>query len=153
MQRIATKDVTLDEGIRIRRGERVAVDSSSMKDPKMYENVDRYDIYRFKHMREDPATMNKAQLVTTSPDHLAFGHGQHACPGRFFASNEVKVALCHLLLKYDWKLAPGNTTDAFVTGVSSQVNPNTVIMFRRRKEELDIDSLEIMADGGEPGPA
>lgn len=26
-------------------------------------------------------------------------HGQRSCPGRFFATNEIKYALCHLLLK------------------------------------------------------
>lgn len=150
MRRMATKDITLDEGIMIRRGERIVVDASSTEDTNIYKDVDRYDIYRFRRMRDDPATMNKAQLVTTSPDHLAFGHGLHACPGRFFASNEVKVALCHLLLKYDWKLAPGNTVDPVVAGVARQVNPETVIMFRRREAELDIDSLEIVGDSGEP---
>ncbi|KAF0317432.1 cytochrome p450 monooxygenase [Colletotrichum asianum] len=150
MRRLATKDITLDEGITIRRGERVVVDASAMKDPKIHgEDVDTYDIYRFRRMREEPSKMHKAQLVTTSPEHLAFGHGQHACPGRFFASNEVKVALCHLLLKYDWKLAPGNTADPFVVGVARQINPKTVIMFRRRKEELDVDSLDFAVEGGE----
>ncbi|KAI8247611.1 Cytochrome P450 monooygenase 2 [Colletotrichum sp. SAR 10_98] len=150
MRRLATKDITLDEGIKIRRGERVVVDASAMKDPKIHgEDVDTYDIYRFRRMREEPGKMHKAQLVTTSPEHLAFGHGQHACPGRFFASNEVKVALCHLLLKYDWKLAPGNTADPFVVGVARQINPKTVIMFRRRKEELDVDSLDFAVEGGE----
>ncbi|KAI8267504.1 Cytochrome P450 monooygenase 2 [Colletotrichum sp. SAR11_239] len=150
MRRLATKDITLDEGITIRRGERLVVDASAMKDPKIHgEDVDTYDIYRFRRMREEPGKMHKAQLVTTSPEHLAFGHGQHACPGRFFASNEVKVALCHLLLKYDWKLAPGNTADPFVVGVARQINPKTVIMFRRRKEELDIDSLDFAVEGGE----
>lgn len=150
MRRIVTKDVTLGEGITMRRGERLVVDASAMKDPKIYgEDVDKYDIYRFQRMREEPGKMHKSQLVTTSPDHLAFGHGQHACSGRFFASNEVKVALCHLLLKYDWKLAPGHTADPFVVGVARQVHPKTVIMFRRRKEELDIDSLDFAAEGGE----
>lgn len=153
MRRMATRDVTLNEGITIRRGERIVVDASAMRDPKIHKDVDRYDINRFRRMREDPGKMHKAQLVTTSPDHLAFGHGQHACPGRFFASNEVKVALCHLLLKYDWKLAPGNTADPFVVGVNRQINPKTVIMFRRRKEELDIDSLDFVAEAGEPGAA
>lgn len=153
MRRIATKDVTLDEGIKVRRGEKIVVDATSTSDTRIYQDVDRYDIYRFRRMREDPAKMNKAQLVSTSPEHLAFGHGMHACPGRFFASNEVKVALCHLLLKYDWKLAPGNTVDPVIAGVSKQVNPSTVIMFRRREEELDIDSLEIVGDAGEPDAA
>ncbi|KAF9880859.1 cytochrome p450 monooxygenase [Colletotrichum karsti] len=153
MRRIATKDIKLEDGITIRHGERVVVDASAMKDPKIHQDVDKYDIYRFKRMREEPGNVHKAQLVTTSPDHLAFGHGQHACPGRFFASNEVKVALCHLLLKYDWKLAPGNTADPFVAGVGRQINPKTVIMFKRREEELDIDSLDFATETAEGGVA
>jgi cytochrome P450 len=32
---------------------------------------------------------------------LPFGLGKHACPGRQFAINEIKIALHYLLLKYD----------------------------------------------------
>lgn len=98
MRRLATKDITLDEGITIRRGERVVVDASAMKDPKIHgEDVDTYDIYQFRRMREEP----------------------------------------------------GNTADPFVVGSARQINPKTVIMFRRRKEELDIDSLDFAVEGGE----
>jgi len=41
--------------------------------------------------------------------YIGFGHGMHACPGRFFAGNELKVALAHLLLKYDWKMPEGES--------------------------------------------
>ncbi|KAK4078372.1 uncharacterized protein Triagg1_3388 [Trichoderma aggressivum f. europaeum] len=43
-------------------------------------------------------------MVTTSPQHLAFGHGRHACPGRFFVAHELKLIMIHLLLNYDIKL-------------------------------------------------
>jgi len=42
-----------------------------------------------------------------SADNLNFGHGIHACPGRFFASNEIKTVLVHLLLNYDIKMMDG----------------------------------------------
>ncbi|KAI4691365.1 uncharacterized protein J4E84_003658 [Alternaria hordeiaustralica] len=32
---------------------------------------------------------------------LGFGFGRHACPGRFFALNEMKVFIAHMLLNYD----------------------------------------------------
>jgi cytochrome P450 len=32
---------------------------------------------------------------------LGFGFGRHACPGRFFALNEMKVFFAHMLLNYD----------------------------------------------------
>ncbi|KAK8079169.1 hypothetical protein PG994_002976 [Apiospora phragmitis] len=39
--------------------------------------------------------------ATTSPEFVAFGHGRHACPGRFFASTELKLVLAYVLLHYD----------------------------------------------------
>lgn len=47
---------------------------------------------------------NKHQFVTTSPESLSFGHGNHACPGRFFASNEMKVVLIELLRNWEFRL-------------------------------------------------
>lgn len=42
-------------------------------------------------------------MVTTSDIHLAFGHGRHACPGRFFVAHELKLIGAALLLDYDIK--------------------------------------------------
>jgi cytochrome P450 len=41
--------------------------------------------------------------VTTSSESLNFGHGNHACPGRFFASNEIKVVLIELLRSWEFR--------------------------------------------------
>ena len=38
---------------------------------------------------------------------MAFGYGKYACPGRFYASNEMKLVLANLLLLYDFKLPDG----------------------------------------------
>ena len=46
----------------------------------------------------------KHHMVTPNPDYLLFGHGRHACPGRFFAVNELKAMMAHLLLTYDVRL-------------------------------------------------
>lgn len=32
---------------------------------------------------------------------LGFGFGKHACPGRFFALNEMKIFVAHMVLNYD----------------------------------------------------
>ena len=36
---------------------------------------------------------------------MVFGHGPHACPGRFFAIYEVKALVVELLRNYDLRLA------------------------------------------------
>ncbi|GIZ49122.1 hypothetical protein CKM354_001216100 [Cercospora kikuchii] len=142
MRRLATQRIVLPGGIVIRMGERVAIDAVNMVSPELYSHPEEYDIFRFLRMREDPKTANKAHLVSTSPDHLTFGHGIHACPGRFFAANETKIALCHLLLKYDWKLADGaSLAPVHTVGVMTTLDPANKLLYRRRKEEVELDHL------------
>jgi cytochrome P450 len=142
MKRLATRKVVLPDGIIINKGEQVAVDGFNMHDPDVYSDPETYDIYRYYRMRQDPATANKAHLVSTGPDNLSFGHGSQSCPGRFFAANEVKIALCHLLLKYDWELAPGASLESkHLFGEFSSLDSTNKVRLRRRKEEVDLENL------------
>ena len=44
----------------------------------------------------------RALSATTVSDHfLSFGYGRHACPGRFFATHEMKILLALILRNYD----------------------------------------------------
>ena len=65
------------------------------------------------------------QFVTTNEQNLGFGYGRHACPGKFFAANEVKMILARLLVTYDVQNADGfrgryenHMTDRLVSGCS-----------------------------------
>ncbi|KAL7269164.1 hypothetical protein RUND412_008185 [Rhizina undulata] len=40
-------------------------------------------------------------------EYLAFGHGKHPCPGRFFAVNELKLLMSYIILNYDFKVQSG----------------------------------------------
>ncbi|ROW01414.1 hypothetical protein VPNG_07621 [Cytospora leucostoma] len=106
MSRKVMEDATLSDGVHVKRGSTTVIFPRD-RDATLYENPEEYDGYRFYRLRQQPGKRNTAQVVTTSPDHIAFGHGKYACPGRWFAVHEVKLALCHLLLKYDWKIAEG----------------------------------------------
>lgn len=140
---MALQDVKLPSGMFVKKGERVAVSLFHMWDDAYWKDAITFDPYRFMRMRDTPDQSHAAHLVSTSPNHLGFGHGVHACPGRFFASNEVKIALCHLILKYDWKLPEGSQRlDPVANGTSFNTNPKTQLLFRRRKEELDFSTLE-----------
>ncbi|KAI1346582.1 cytochrome P450 [Xylaria sp. FL0043] len=141
MQRIALADVPLSDGIVIPKGAKLAVANTTRLDGDLYEEPEKFDGYRFLKMRSDPGKENTAQFVTTGTNSLGFGHGTHACPGRFFAANEIKVALCHLVLKYDLELVPGSQPEISWYGFNLNANKNAKIRVRRRKEEIDIDSL------------
>lgn len=90
---------------------------NSMHDPEVLPNATEFDPYRWYRLREaqELQGMQKAsvdaanQMVTTSATALTFGYGRHACPGRFFAANEIKMIVGRAVLDYDFKNADGTT--------------------------------------------
>ncbi|KAK7742722.1 hypothetical protein SLS63_000287 [Diaporthe eres] len=137
MRRIAEAPVKLSDGTVIPKGAFTWVTLDAYRNPDIYANPKEYNPRRFLDLRNQPGQENKWQLVSTTADHLGFGHGEHSCPGRFFASNEVKIALVHLLMKYDWKLADGQRPGDVVKGGSEiGVDAEARVLFRRRQEEV-----------------
>ncbi|KAI5925952.1 cytochrome P450 [Camillea tinctor] len=141
MNRYIEQDIKLSDGTVLPKGSRMIV-SSNFMDPEIYPEPEKFDAARFMKMREQPGQENSWQFVSTSPSHMVFGHGQHACPGRFFASNEIKIALCHLLLKYEWRFLPGEGRPApRAFELVDSFDPETKIQVRRRTPEFDLDSI------------
>ena len=85
----------------------MGVPAHTNHDAAIYPQTAKYDGYRSYKKHQAPGSEQRFQFMTNSPESFRFGHGVHACPGRFFAANETKILLIHLLLKYDWKLADG----------------------------------------------
>lgn len=143
MRRRVEAPLKLSDGTELRAGDRTVVDAwPAMRDPALYENPDKYDPRRFLRWREQPGRESKAYLVSTSPEHLAFGHGEHACPGRFFAANETKILLSYLLLHYDFKRVPGTEKRICAEGFRLRHDPSVQLLFRRRtSRELDFDPV------------
>ncbi|KAF4472124.1 gibberellin cluster-GA14-synthase [Fusarium albosuccineum] len=138
MRRMTTADVKLSDGTVLPKDKLTLVSAHKHWDAESYENPDKFDGYRFYKMREEPGKENKAQLVSVSPDHMGFGFGLHACPGRFFASEEIKLALCHILLKYDFKPVEGSSMEPRKFGLNINASPTAKLSVRRRKEEITI---------------
>lgn len=86
-------------------------------DEKLHgDRAGQYDPFRFSRIREEyearSAEKKTAEestkvkmlgMVTTSDIYMAFGHGRHACPGRFFVAHELKIILAFLLNNYEFK--------------------------------------------------
>ncbi|KAI1421730.1 cytochrome P450 [Xylaria sp. FL1777] len=141
MNRYVDKPVTLSDGLEIPKGARISV-VADFRNPEIYDEPDKFDAARFMKKRQEVGQEHGWQFVTTSPTHLTFGHGEHACPGRFFASNEIKIILCHMLMKFDWRFVPDiPEPEPRIFESAMAVRADTKIQARRRKPELDIDSL------------
>lgn len=112
------------------RGTNVAVDSSMMWDPAIYPDPFSYDAYRFLRLRQSGNTA--AALASTSPEHIAFGIGKPICPGRFFAGNEVKIALAKIILTYYVRIAKGTTPKIMEMGFEMLSDPDAKLEVRKR---------------------
>ncbi|KAK4209280.1 cytochrome P450 [Rhypophila decipiens] len=121
LERIALNDTTLPDGNIIPRGSHIMVESMNLWDPAVYPKPYEFDGYRFLRRREAGDT--SSQFVQSSADYHVFGGGRHICPGRFFANNILKLALSHILLKYDIRLQDGCGADVLPMGFYTMVNP------------------------------
>ncbi|PVH82428.1 cytochrome P450 [Cadophora sp. DSE1049] len=112
--RVTTSDITLSTGHTLPKGTRFgfagwAIHQSATTplfnpaNNRSSKPVGEFDGLRYYNLRKIPGNENKHQYVTTSADSLNFGHGNHACPGRFFASNEIKVVLIKLLKSWEFR--------------------------------------------------
>ncbi|GME55604.1 Nuclear cap-binding protein subunit 2 [Neofusicoccum parvum] len=88
-------------------------------DPAIFADPDDYDAFRHSREREayearpaeergreEGLKLKQRGMVTTGDTHFPWGHGRHACPGRFFVAHELKMVLAYLVLNYDIKYLP-----------------------------------------------
>ncbi|SPJ88845.1 related to gibberellin cluster - GA14-synthase [Fusarium torulosum] len=142
MNRKVMQRITLSDGTVLQKGVRLMV-ASRFRDPETYPDPNTFVATRFLDPLNKGSPNSTKHYVTTSAEMFAFGHGKHACPGRFLASTELKVALCHMLLKYDWVLDNSDDMPMFFDNETAHMtNPGIKFMLRRRKEEINLDLAE-----------
>ena len=132
--------VTNPNGLKLSTGDVIPQGTTSMilshtinQDPKIYPNPSQFDPFRFSKLREIPGNELKYQHAMTGFDNINFGHGIWACPGRFFASAQIKVVLAYLLLHYDLKVKPGEPKPGQQHwGLAILPNPTAEILFKAR---------------------
>lgn len=115
MQRCVLKPVRFSDGTEIPAGTSVAVPAlPTLQDPKLYSDPSSYDPYRFARLRAGQsqdlinyASKELYQFISVTKENMGFGYGRHACPGRFFAANEIKMICARIIQDYDIKMPDG----------------------------------------------
>jgi cytochrome P450 len=141
--RLARKDFTFSDGMVIPAGSMIAAPIPLFhRDEAPGEaNGDVFDGLRYAKLNEQSAGPTKHQMVNTELDYLLFGHGKHACPGRFLAVTELKLILATLLLQYDLKLIPGTAPKDFYFGTARVPEMKLpVLMKARMSDKADMQS-------------
>ncbi|KAI0713154.1 cytochrome P450 [Cerioporus squamosus] len=128
-------DVTLSDGTFIPKDTLIVAASYPQHyDDSIYDNAATFDPFRFSRMRGEDGEGTKHQFVNTSVEYIPFGHGKHACAGRFFAANELKAMLAFIVLNYDIKLAnDGPRPENWCFGPNILPDSGAEIMFRKRQ--------------------
>jgi len=146
LTRLALKPYTFANGLHIPKGAWIAVPAAAIHgDDEHYEDALAFKPFRHASSVEDGEDGDdvaaedvqgkvRPYAVSTGPEYLPFGHGQHACPGRFFAVTEVKMMLAYILLNYDVKLENEGVRPPNVL-IGDIVMPDTKaeVMFRKRR--------------------
>ncbi|KAK0447282.1 cytochrome P450 [Armillaria borealis] len=134
MQRTTRKDFVFSDGMVVPAGVQIVVASlSTHTDEENYEDPLEFKPWRFSEKRKQEGEGIRHHMATPSLDFVFFGHGRLACPGRFFAVNELKALMSHILLNFDVKI------DKFPTPVwfsdIQMPNQSSKVLFRKRGQE------------------
>ncbi|KAJ7717646.1 cytochrome P450 [Mycena maculata] len=133
VMRKALKDFTFSDGTTVPAGTLIALPILAEHHSQAnYTNGGAFDPFRFSRMREEAGEGIKHQMASLTHDFLTFGLGRHACPGRFFAVNEQKLIMAHVLVTYDFKLKDGVSAEDEWVWIVGSANKTAEIMFKKR---------------------
>ncbi|KAI8953283.1 putative cytochrome P450 [Xylaria longipes] len=149
-ERLITRDWTFSDGFKVPANTQIGVPTQAISmDPSIYPEPERFDGLRFYKLKKalergssdgkaDVGAIGKLAFTSSNHESMNFGYGRHACPGRWFAGNEIKMIMVYLLEHYEFHF-PGNKTGwenrPRSIGVETQYLPNhhAVVEMRRRR--------------------
>lgn len=77
MTRRVEKAVTLSDGTRLPKGSHISMPTFQMYDKRFWgPDAETFNGHRFLNMRNQPGQENRWQFVSTSAEHMGFGHGE-----------------------------------------------------------------------------
>jgi len=147
MPRKCLRAMTFSDGITVPQGALLFVGSQLLHtDARYYSRPKSFDPFRFvssevnRHEHSTshsysgfsssssaflPASMT---LPATSPTFLAWGHGKHACPGRFLAASVMKLVLARFVYEFDIRPPAVHVDD-------SKVGTNEMLWIELRRRQ------------------
>ncbi|TDZ16937.1 Cytochrome P450 monooxygenase gloP [Colletotrichum orbiculare MAFF 240422] len=147
---VAEEGITnVEEGWHLPKGSFLTVNLEGLHhDDELTPQATEYDAFRTSRQREaydakppsersleEGLRLKNLGMVTTSDAHLPFGHGRHACPGRFFVAHELKMVVANLLLNYDLKPLAERPKPKWI-GVTVVPPVEAQIQVKRRKRSV-----------------
>jgi len=120
MPRKCLRAMTFSDGTTVPQGALLFVGSQVLHtDARHYSRPESFDPFRFVSSQMNRHELSASHsysefsspsftslpasltLPATSPTFLAWGHGKHACPGRFLAASVMKLVLARFVYEFD----------------------------------------------------
>jgi ent-kaurene oxidase len=141
--RLVQTPIQLSDGTHLPTGTLFCMAAGAIaRDPNVVPDPTKFDGLRWYTKRQDPKEANKHQHAMTDSNTMHFGHGRYACPGRFFASNEIKLILAHLVMNYDFNFLDGKGRPETLTLDENMFpDPKAKILIKRRPVERALKPL------------
>ncbi|KAK4464954.1 putative cytochrome P450 E-class, group IV [Cladorrhinum samala] len=135
------KSFALSSGQVIPAGVIIEVPAEALtRDPEIFPNPDTFQPWRFYDLRSELRNEGEAdkaaqhQFASIGQTVLTFGYGRHACPGRFFAANEIKMIVANILMQYDVKMPEGMEGKRYPNiryGGTNSPDPTKELLFKK----------------------
>jgi cytochrome P450 len=149
LRKVKVNGLRTEDGILLPKGSDVSILSFSVhNDSELFDDPFKFDPFRYSRIREaslSPGNGNGApatnlSFVSTGKEFLPFGHGKHACPGRYLVDFELKMILAYILLNYELEFPveyQGKRPE--VSWIAEVLMPPNGAKIRvRRREEGDV---------------
>ncbi|TFK38941.1 cytochrome P450 [Crucibulum laeve] len=132
------KGFTFSNGTHLPYGSFISTPLNALHhDEAYYTEPQSFDGFRsFKIAEAMDNEEDRVKFLFTSPSlqYLPFGLGRQACPGRFFASHEIKHTLAWIILNYDIQFKDSFNRPANQWfGIACVPNMHAHVMFRKRE--------------------
>ncbi|KAI1171802.1 cytochrome P450 [Nemania sp. FL0916] len=136
VQRIPTESWTFKDGLTIPAGTTLAFPSYHHNfDPEVHSNPEMFDPKRHLRKRQEIQNTHKFHFASAGSDMMNWGSGRHACPGRFFAQESLKLMMIHLLTRYEFRHTDDEkAVPRFISrNLFTVPNPALPILIRERR--------------------
>ncbi|KAL8728149.1 MAG: hypothetical protein Q9166_005599 [cf. Caloplaca sp. 2 TL-2023] len=150
----------LPDGTHIPRGGWLGIPVLGLHmDDRFYPNPQDYDPFRCARMKQDRvnaqrreslgeghsyANTNDLDAGQPTSTYVGFGYGRHACPGRWFAVQLLKILLAYLTMNYDIE-STGPQPKARVIGDAALPPTSASVRVRRKKQPNGVSAIENMS--------
>ena len=137
MHRVMLQDHTLPDGTLLPKDAHISMAVNAIQnDPEVTPSPEVFDGLRYNKLRQQEGQGHLHQFSTTQDRILNFGHGTNSCPGRFFASLEIKTILVRIIMDYDFKFPDGQGRPKNLRAHEFIFpNPDATLLIRQRPLE------------------